>query len=287
MTSPLGGALLGGGDEDEALSTTSSVYLNDRSLSALVTAITGLDGYLSPDAPARELVALANSAAIVGSTVTVSPRTITVTVDIATAALLDRQTMLDALARELRGRLLFRTADRPTREISVVCQGTGLTFYDGALSVVACSVALTLVAADPVWTDREPRLYALSTARAALPVGTATSAPVVVLNGGSPSVVNPTIIMRDASGAETHRLTLTGTLATNNWIEIDSAAQTLDRYVGGVLQSGSASGMAWLTGGAFPILDPSDAINGTGITMELTATSGTPTGLTLYKRAWS
>jgi len=37
----------------------------------------------------------------------------------------------------------------------------------------------------------------------------------------------------------------------------------------------------------FPILDPSDAIDGTGITMELTATSGTPTGLVLYKRAWA
>jgi hypothetical protein len=45
--------------------------------------------------------------------------------------------------------------------------------------------------------------------------------------------------------------------------------------------------MTWLTSGTFPILDPSDAIAGTGITMELTAASGTPTGLTLYKRAWS
>jgi hypothetical protein len=264
-----------------------SIWINDRPLSAFVTAITGLDGYLAPDAPARELVALANSAAIVGSTVTVSPRTITVTVDIATATLLDRQTMLDALARQLRGRLLFRTADRPTREIGVVCQGTGLTFYDGALSVVACSVTLTLVAADPVWVDREPRLYALSTSRAALPVGTATSAPVVVLNGASPSVVNPAIIVRDASGAETHRLALTGVLATNDWIEIDSAAQTLTRYVAGVVQAGGASGMTWLTSGTFPILDPSGAIDGTGIGMDLTATSGTPTGLILYKRAWS
>ena len=264
-----------------------SVWINDRPLTALVTAITGLEGYLYLDAPARELVALSTSAAIVGSTVTVSPRTITVTVDIATAALLDRQTMLDALARQLMGRLVFRTADRPDREISVVCQGTGLTFYDAPLAVVACSVVITLVAADPVWSDLEPLAYALTSSRTACPLGTAPVAPVVTLYGGV--VVNPVVIVRAASGEETGRLTLTGSLGTTDAVVIDAGVQTITRYVAGVLQTGTAAGLTWLTSGTFPLLDPTDADAGQSAwpTVELAASTGTPTGLLTYCRRWS
>jgi phage-related protein len=94
------------------------------------------------------------------------------------------------------------------------------------------------------------------------------------------------VIVRDAHGDESHRLTLTGTLATNDALVIDSARQTIDRYVAGVLQTGTASGNAWLTSGQFPLLAPEDAINGDGITVELTSTSGTPTGLLLYTRGY-
>lgn len=264
-----------------------SIWINDRPLTALVTAITGLDGYLSPDAPARELVALADTAAIVGTTVTVSPRTITVTVDVATAALLDRQTMLDALARQLRGRLLLRTADRPDRELSVVCQGITLTFYDTPLTVVACSVGMTLVAADPVWSDLEPLAYALSTSRTACPLGTATVAPTITLYGGV--VVNPILIVRAASGEETGRLTLTGSLAANDALVIDAGAQTMARYVAGVLQTGPTAGLTWLTSGTFPLLDPTDgdAAQAAWPSIELAASSGTPTGVVTYNRRWS
>jgi hypothetical protein len=264
-----------------------SIWINDRPLSALVTAITGLDGYLAPDAPARELVALSNSAAIVGSTVTVSPRTITVTVDIVTESLLDRQTMLDALARETRGRLVLRTADRPDREISVVCQGTGLTFYDQPLAVSAASLMLTFVAPDPVWMDREPLVLGLSSTRVPCPLGTATVAPALTLYGGT--VVNPVVIVRAASGEEVGRLTLTGSLVSTGALVIDAAAQTLEHVVAGVRQTGATVGLAWLTSGTFPLLDPSDAdaAQSAWPTIELSASSGTPTGVLTYARRYS
>ena len=108
----------------------------------------------------------------------------------------------------------------------------------------------------------------------------------VYLYGASPSVVNPIVILRDASGDETHRLTLTGTLATNDALVIDGARQTIDRFVAGVLQTGTSSGNAWLTSGQFPLLDPADSIDGAGVTMELTSTSGTPPGLAVYTRGY-
>jgi hypothetical protein len=263
------------------------IYLNERPLSDLVRDILALDGYQSPSVAVRATLAGANAASVWSSSVTVPLRTITVGVHLEAATLVARTTAVDTLTRACRGLRLFRTTDAPDREMWVELSGVAVTFYDGAFSHTSCRMTVTFTAADPVRVDLEPLLHGLSTARASLPVGTWTSAPTVTLNGASPSVVNPIIIVRNASGTETHRLTLTGTLATNDVLVINCAAQSIQRYVTGVLQTGTASGNAWLTSGVFPILDPSDAIDGTGITMELTATSGTPTGLALYKRAWA
>ena len=84
------------------------------------------------------------------------------------------------------------------------------------------------------------------------------------------------------------RLTLTVTLAAGDALAIDCADQTLDRFVNGVLQTGTAAGLGTLTSGRFPVLDPSDASADANVwgTIELTATSGTPTGLVAYHRRW-
>jgi hypothetical protein len=68
--------------------------------------------------------------------------------------------------------------------------------------------------------------------------------------------------------------------------QLAASRQRIARYVAGVLQTGTSAGDAWLTSGQFPLLDPADAIGGDGITMELTATSGTPTGLAVYTRGY-
>jgi hypothetical protein len=263
------------------------IYLNERPLPDLVAGVFALDGYQSPAVAVRAAVAGANAASVWTSSMTVPLRSITVGVYVDAATLVARTAAVDTVTRACRGLRLFRTTDAPDREMWVELSNVAVTWYDGAFTHTSCRMTLTFTAADPVRVDLEPRLYGLSTARASLPVGTWTSAPTVTLNGASPSVVNPIIIVRNAAGTETHRLTLAGTLATNDALVIDRAGQTIARYVAGVLQTGTASGNAFLTSGVFPILDPSDAIDGTGITMELTATSGTPTGLVLYKRAWA
>lgn len=263
------------------------IYLNDRPLSDLVRDILALDGYQSPTVAVRATLAGANAASVWSSSVTVPLRTVTVGVHLEAATLIARTAAVDTLTRACRGLRLLRTTDAPDREMWVELSNVAVTFYDAAFTHSSCRMTVTFTAADPVRVDREPRLYGLSQSRASLPVGTWTSAPTVTLNGASPSVVNPIIIMRNAQGDETHRLTLTGTLATNDVLVINCANQSIQRYVAGVLQTGTASGNAWLTSGVFPILDPSDAIDGDGITMGLTATSGTPTGLVLYKRAWA
>lgn len=261
-----------------------SVFLDDRPLTDTVRDVFTVEGALAPAVEVRATQPIANAPGTFGTSVSVAPRTITVGLDVWPDTLPDRVTTLDAIKRRTSGLRLFRMDDSPTRELYVTLANVRVEFYH--ISIPRCYVELQFTAVDPTRYEREARPVALTTARAAAPIGTVPSAPLVYLYGASPSVVDPVILVRDAHGDESHRLTLTGTLATNDALVIDSARQTIDRYVAGVLQTGTASGNAWLTSGQFPLLAPEDAIDGDGITVELSATSGTPTGLLLYTRGY-
>jgi hypothetical protein len=261
-----------------------SVYLDDRLLTDTVNDVFTVDGALVPAVELRTPQAIANSLGTWGTGVTVNARGITVGLDVWPTTQADRVTVMDTIKRRVGGLRLFRMADSPTRETYVTLTDVKVEFYH--IAIPRCFVSLQFSAVDPTRYEREARALALSTSRMEALLGTVPSAPIVYLYGASPSVVNPVVIVRNDSGDETHRLTLTGTLATNDALVIDSARQTIDRYVAGVLQTGTSSGNAWLTSGQFPLLAPEDAIEGVGVTVELSATSGTPTGLLLYTRGY-
>lgn len=261
-----------------------SVFLDDRPLTDTVRDVLTVEGALAPAVEVRPAQVVANAAGVWGTGVSVSARGLTVGLDVWPDSLPDRVTLMDTLKHRVGGLRLFRMADSPMREMYVLLTNVTVQFYH--ISTPRVYVELTFSAADPTRYEREARVVALSTARADAPVGTAPSAPVVYVYGASPSVVNPVVILRNDSGDETHRLTLTGTLTTNDALVIDCARQNIDRYAAGVLQTGTSSGNAWLTSGQFPLLAPEDAIEGAGITVELSATSGTPTGMLLYTRGY-
>lgn len=266
-----------------------SVYVNDRPLDTLASVLTNIEQHLKPASIQTDTLAVADRPALFGTRVSVQPKTVTVTFEVRAASLPDRATLLDNVARAFDGLLEVRTADQPTRVLRCVLAGIEVTPYASALAVPVASVSVQLTAADPYKSDREPQLLALTTDRTACPVGTAPSAPVLWLYGASTSVVNPVVIVRAASGEEVMRLTLTGTLAANDALLIDCGTHQISRYVAGVLQTGTSAGLAWLASGRFPILDPRDAdgVRSAWGTLELTATSGTPTGLAWYVRRWA
>lgn len=262
------------------------IYLNDRPLSDLVRDILALDGYQSPTVAVRATLAGANAASVWSSSVTVPLRTVTVGVHLEAATLIARTAAVDTLTRACRGLRLLRTTDAPDREMWVELTNAAVTFYDAAFTHTSCRMTATFTAADPVRYAREALPLALSTARAEVATGNVPAAPVLWIYGASPSVVDPVVIVRNAQGDETHRLTLTGTLATNDALRIDSARQSITRYVAGVVQTGTSSGNAWVTSGSFPLVAPEDAIDTAGVTVALSATSGTPTGLLLNQRGY-
>lgn len=265
-----------------------SVTINGRSLAALVYGLNELDGHLAPRPVQRPTVALADSAGVWGTSVSVTPRTITVGLDARAASFADRATLMDTIARRLGGLLELETADMPGRVVRCVLSDVSVSFYAPSLALTACAVTLAFTALDPARIDTEPLVYGLSTARTTCPVGTTPSAPVVWIFGASPAVVDPVVIVRAQSGTEVSRLTFSVSLAATDALRIDTATQTIVRTVAGAEQTGISSGLATLSSGAFPLLSPEDgASDGTAApTVELTSTSGTATGLILYTRRW-
>lgn len=262
-----------------------SVLVNGRDLATLVYGISELDGHLAPQVPQRAPVALANSPGVYGTEITVSPREVRVGLDVRPTTLADRQTVMDTLKRRLGGLLELTTLDLPTRVLRCELQGVDVELYTGAFAIPACFVTLRFVAVDPARWDVQPLTYGLSTSRTACPLGTDTSAPVLEVWG---TCTNPVVILRAHTGREVARLTLTASLASTDALVIDTAAQTITRLNSGVEQTGVSAGLTALTSGTFPILSPEDAspLGTAWPTLELSAASGTPTGLVTYFRRW-
>lgn len=255
------------------------VYVDDRPLTDTVRDVFTVEGALAPILPVRATQPMANAPSVTGTGVTVGARTVTVGLDVWPDSLPDRVTAMDALARRIGGLRLFRLSDAPTRELYVTLAAPPkVEFYH--IAIPRCYVELQFIAVDPTRYERETLPYSLSTTRVAVSLGTVATAPRLYLYG---ACVDPVVIVSNAAGDETHRLTLTGTLGTNDALVIDGARQWIDRYVAGVLQTGTDSGHAWLTSGQFPLLDPLD---GSTLSVALAAGSGTPTGLLLVTRGY-
>lgn len=259
--------------------------VNGWPLTALVYAVCELDGHLGGAMPERTLVPLANGAGVFGTEVRVGARAVRVGLDVRPPTLVDRTLFVDALTRRLSGLLEITTDDAPGRVMRAECKSIVPEWYTGQYAIPAVYLQLEFVAVDPARWDVQPLTYGLGTARTSCPVGTATSAPVVEIWGPCSS---PAIIVRAHTGAEMHRMEFAVALAAADALVVDSAQASIARFVAGVLQTGAASGDGTLTGGRFPILSPEHgAPDGSAPpTLELTAASGTPTGLVTYTRRW-
>ena len=267
------------------------LYLNDRSIDDLARQVLTIDGQLAPPVGITPTVQLANSPGVLGSTNSVAPRRIVVQLDVRAASLTARDTLIDTLWRRLAGVMELRVSSAPNRAVLVTCIDVRVDLYTAAHANSNLGITLTFEASDPIRRNLQPNIYALTTARTACVLGTHASAPDVWLYGNATPIVNPVVITRAHTGAEVSRITLSGvttarttaSLTANNALKIRRDG-TIEYYVAGVLQTGTEHGLSWLASGSFPLLSPEDAAPDVGLwpTIELAATSGTPTGMALY-----
>jgi hypothetical protein len=267
------------------------IIINGRPLSDLVAAILDFDGYTLPAAVVRETLAVPNTSAQQPSgTVAAQATPIDLTVEIRGTTLADRTRVRDALLGELSGLLEIEVPDEmPGRVLRCLLRDQrptvrrwgGLNWAHGGQDLV-----IPLRALDGAWLDIEPTILALSTVPVACPIGTVSVAPRVEVFGATTPVVNPVVQQRTAGGTLAATLPLVGSLGAGVAIEVDTAdALTYRRTTGTRALALDALGPI---GASLPLLDPADASPAVGRfpTLALTATTGTPSGRVIYRRAY-
>jgi hypothetical protein len=228
-------------------------------------------------------LALANGGGVFGSTVSLTPKRITVGLLVRPASIVTRETVLDALLLSLAGVLPISTDAAPDRIGYGILAGTPVvTPCHNAFGVPEFDIVLTFDFPDPIRYARSPYTRGLTTARVSCPVGTLPSLCRIWMYGNATPVVNPSIILRRQTGEIVSTLLLTGSLGSNTALDIGRTPQRIEHYSAGVLSTGTAAGLTWYTSGAFPVLSPDDGTP----TIELSSTSGTPTGLLLSRESW-
>jgi hypothetical protein len=258
--------------------------VNGRSLDDLIWQSLRFEGDVSPAATLRESAETAFGPPTLTTRARLTTRTLTLSVDVRPALMTSRPAVLDALTRRLAGVLEIVRSDAPERAWYGVLQQATATLPAGNLVNPLTVLDLTFAVPDPRRADRDTQTRALSATPVACPTGTGTSAPTVRLFGASTAVVDPAVVLRRPSGETVATLTLSGSLGADTWLDIDCGSEWLYLYTAGT----RTNALAWLTGGAFPLLDGDDASGPDGPypTLALTSASGTPTGLVLWRRSW-
>lgn len=131
---------------------------------------------------------------------------------------------------------------------------------------------------DPLIYDRYGSVVGFSSARAPVPLGSAVSAPMLIVSG---TTANPAITYRDKSGTVKQTMVFTVTLGANDYLEVDCELFKVTRYTAGV----ASNGIALLTSGDFLRLDPHDSDPASGVWATL-ETNGSNLGECHYRRCW-
>lgn len=260
------------------------IGLDGRRLASMVYALSEIDGHLTPVMPEHQTIALGHAPGVWSEQLTVSTRDVSIGLDVRPHSYVGRQRFMELLRERFGGRLLELTSDdQPGRVLRCTLKTPSVELYPGSFVNLAIWVTLHLQAVDPAWRDVEPTILGLSAARTACPIGTDTSSPLVHIAG---ACTDPAIVIRNAAGTEVSRTSFSVILGANDTLSVDSTTEAITRRIAGVVQTGANSGLRAYVGGPLPLLSPEDTATDTPLTVELTAASGTPTGVITYHRRW-
>ena len=136
----------------------------------------------------------------------------------------DRQTKLDTLSDRFAGQVEVASADAPNRVCFGLLETMRVTSPWKPFVNMSVYADARIVCHDPLWYDRDPQILWVATGtRVALPMGTGTVRRMVITAHGA--ATNPVFILRDQTGTEAQRMTLTGAPSSSQWVDADC-----DRY---------------------------------------------------------
>jgi len=238
--------------------------INFRDLSAMGFTARAVQGWLDGPTTALDVQPVTGRAGVlVNPALTGQARELTITLTALCQTLAERTKYLATLTQLTQGVFWLGTPDRPTQ--SVRCRVRSRVVNAGAdlaaFVVPTLIVTLKLLAADGVSVDRYARIESLTSTGTVCPIGTGTTAPLVILHGAWTTGTSRTLTYLTATGASYGTLVLTApasaSLASGDTLEVDMGAQTITRVTAaGARSNGLREG--WLASGDFFVLDPSD-----------------------------
>lgn len=184
------------------------------------------------------------------------PRSLVVRCYIQPASLADRRVKLNALLQALNGAVTIATVEDTTKVLTgYFAEGPVTTPFRELLSPeVFLDVKLTCP--DPLWYDAAAQTLTVAAAATdyTLPIGSAKSRKVVLTING-PVAASTAVILKNGSGTELQRMTLTGALASGDSLVVDCDAYTITKHPSG---GGSVNALSWV-GNAETFLAPDPA----------------------------
>jgi hypothetical protein len=163
-----------------------------------------------------------------------APRQVALRLHVAPTSYTDRNERLNEIVELVGGgQVELSTKDAPDK----VCYGLLETMdvqsrlqYYYETSVHA---DLRLICHDPMWYDRDPVLtYVPTGTRVEVTIGTGSLRRIKVSVLGA--ATNPILILRDQTGTEVQRMTLTGSPSSSQWVEVDCDRYSITRQTDGL-----------------------------------------------------
>lgn len=259
-----------------------ALYVNEYDTSRHGLIIERVDGWIDGLSAVERVSQLPGrvGAVILPPETETSPRTIQVSGVMKGTSLSNLRTLIEQLkARLYAGTVEARFVDHSDRFVLARCSQFSVPATAPQFMNPMTRVGFTLFCPDPLVYATQPTIVGFASAKGALPLGTAVSAPIIRIMG---SATNPVLTYRDITGAVKQTMGFTVTLAATDYLEIDCELAQITRYISGVGSQNNAQAL-W-TSGDFPVFDPQDGDveNGAYPTIEVSAGSGE----TAYRRSW-
>lgn len=119
-------------------------------------------------------------------------------------------------------------------------------------------VTIRVRCADPLAYELTPTVIAFTTTATTIPLGTAPLAPRILLaNATAGTLSNFVITQRSADGTSIATMTLTGSLLTGEYLDVDHGLMAINKFDGSAVRTSARS---WFTAGSYFVLRAGDTL---------------------------
>lgn len=260
-----------------------TLLVNGTDLTDLGLVVENIEPWLSGPRLTRALAQIPGyTGALVGEAATSESRVITATTLARTTTWAARKALLDQLSDLcMTGVCELVTADDTSRVMYGLYTESVSDLVAPRLVNTEGRMTVGWVCPDAAKYDIQPRGYALSSTPKAIPLGTLPSGGIWRIMGALSGAC--TLTYRNLLGTALGTLTVSGTLTSSEFLDVDLDQRTITKWSSAGVASDAYS---WKSASTYWFrLDPGDGDRTTGVwgTLEQSAA----TGIFMYRRAWA